>query len=72
MILIEAISLAIEMSITDFAGKTSWCERFMKRNDLCVLNETNGCNNVENIYFFLELCQHVSGIIMPIIRIQMW
>jgi hypothetical protein len=37
-----------------------------------VLNETNGCNNVENIYFFLELCQHVSGIIMPIIRIQMW
>jgi hypothetical protein len=37
-----------------------------------VLNETNGCNNVENIDFFLELYQHVSGIIMPIIRIQMW
>ena len=26
---IEARRLAIEMSITDFAGTTSWCERFM-------------------------------------------
>ena len=38
MILIEARRLAIEMSITDFAGKTSWCERFMRRNAcVCVL-----------------------------------
>jgi len=29
IILIEARRLAIEMSTTDFAGKTSWCERFM-------------------------------------------
>ena len=28
------------MSITDFAGKTSWCERFMRRNDLCMPNKT--------------------------------
>ena len=36
MILIEARILAIEMSITDFAGTTSWCERFMIRNGLCM------------------------------------
>jgi hypothetical protein len=36
MILIEARRLAIEMSITDFAGTTSWCERFMRRNGLCM------------------------------------
>jgi hypothetical protein len=35
MILIEARRLAIEMSITDFAGTTSWCERFMRTNGLC-------------------------------------
>ena len=35
MILIETRRLAIEMSITDFAGTTSWCERFMRRNGLC-------------------------------------
>ena len=34
MILIEARRLAIEMSFTDFAGATSWCERFMRRNGL--------------------------------------
>jgi len=34
MILIEARRLAIEMSITDFAGTTSWCERFVRRNGL--------------------------------------
>ena len=32
MILIEAKRLAIEISITDFAGTTSWCERFTRRN----------------------------------------
>ena len=40
MILIEARRLAIEMSITDFAGTASWCERFMRRNGLCVCTET--------------------------------
>ena len=35
-ILIEVRRLAIEMCITDFAGTTSWCERFMRRNDLCM------------------------------------
>jgi len=24
------------MSVTDFAGTTSWCERFMRRNGLCM------------------------------------
>jgi len=40
MILIEARILAIEMSITDFTGTTSWCERFMKRNGLCMCTKT--------------------------------
>jgi len=40
MILIEARRLAIEMSITDFAETTSWCERFMRRNGLCMCTKT--------------------------------
>jgi hypothetical protein len=36
MILIEVRRLAIEMCITDFAGTGSWCERFMRRNGLCM------------------------------------
>jgi len=36
MTLIEARRLATEMSISDFTGTTSWCGRFMKRNDLCM------------------------------------
>ena len=40
MILIEARRLAIEMSITDFAGTTSWCERFVRRNGLCMCTKT--------------------------------
>jgi len=40
MILIEARRLAIEMSITDFAGTTSWCGRFMRRNGLCMHTKT--------------------------------
>ena len=40
MILIEARRLAIEMSITDFAGTTLWCERFMRRNGLCMRTKT--------------------------------
>jgi len=40
MILIEARRLAIEMSITDFTGTTSWCERFMRRNGLWMRTKT--------------------------------
>jgi len=40
MILIEARRLAIEMSITDFVGTTSWCKRFMRRSGLCMHTET--------------------------------
>ena len=40
IILIEARRLAIEMSITDFAGTTSWCEKFMRRNGLCMRTKT--------------------------------
>ena len=40
MILIEARGLAIEMSITDFAGTTSWCKRLMRRNDLFMHTKT--------------------------------
>ena len=40
MILIEVRRLAIELSITDFAGTTSWCERFMRRNGLCMCTKT--------------------------------
>ncbi len=40
MILIEARRLAIEMSIADFAGTASWCERFMRRNGLCMRTKT--------------------------------
>jgi len=40
MILFEARRLAIEMSITDFAGTTSWCERFMRRNGLRMRTKT--------------------------------
>ena len=39
-ILIEARGLAIEMSITDFAGTTSWCEKFMRWNGLCMSTKT--------------------------------
>jgi len=28
------------MSITDFAGTTSWCERFMRRNSLYMRTKT--------------------------------
>jgi len=40
MILNEARRLAIEMSITDFAGTTSWCKRFMTRNGMCRRTKT--------------------------------
>jgi hypothetical protein len=40
MILIEGIRQAIEKTITDFARTTSWCERFMRENGLCMCTET--------------------------------
>ena len=40
MILIDARRLAIEMSITDFAGTTSWCERFIRGNGQCMRTKT--------------------------------
>jgi len=40
IILIEARRQAIEMSITDFTGTTSWCERFMRRYGLCMRTNT--------------------------------
>ena len=40
MVLTEARRLAIEMSITDFVGTASWCERFMRRHGLCMCTKT--------------------------------
>jgi len=40
MILIEAWRLAIEMSVTDFDGTPWWCERFFRRNGLCMRTKT--------------------------------
>ena len=40
IILIEARRLATEIPITDFTGTTSWCERFMRRNGLCMCTKT--------------------------------
>jgi len=45
MILIEARRLATEMSVTDFAGTVSWCERFMRRNGLCMRTKTTIAQN---------------------------
>ena len=45
MILIEARRLAIEMSITDFAGTTMWCKRIMRRNGLCLRTKTATAKN---------------------------
>ena len=50
MILIEARRLAIEMSITDFAGTTLWCERFMRRNGLCMCNKTTIEQKLPHVY----------------------
>ena len=40
MILIDARRLATEKSTTDFAETTLWCERFMRRNALCMRTKT--------------------------------
>ena len=50
MILIEARRLAIEMSITDFSGTSSWCERFMRRNGLCVHTKTTIVQKLSRMY----------------------
>jgi len=50
LILIEARRLTIEMSITDFAGTTSWCERFMRRNGLCMHTKTAVAHKLPHEY----------------------
>ena len=50
MILIEARRLAIEMSITDFAGTPSWCGRFIRRNDLCMPTKTTVTQKLPHDY----------------------
>ena len=40
MILTEARRPATEASITNFAGTPSWCNRFMRRNGLCMCTKT--------------------------------
>ena len=50
MILIEARRLAIEMSITDFAGTISWYERFMRRNGLCMHTKTTVAQKLAHEY----------------------
>jgi len=50
MILIEARRLAIEMSIIDFAGTASWCERFMRRNGLCMRTKTTIAQRLPHEY----------------------
>ena len=50
MILIKARRLAIEMSIIDFAGTTSWCERFTRRNGLCMRNKTTIAQKLPHEY----------------------
>jgi hypothetical protein len=38
------------MSITDFAGTTSWCERFMRRNGLCMCTKTTVAQKLPRKY----------------------
>ena len=38
------------MSITDFAGTTSWCERFMRRNGLCMRIKTTIAQKLPHEY----------------------
>jgi len=38
------------MSITDFAGTTSWCERFMRRNVLCMRTKTTKAQKLPREY----------------------
>jgi len=50
IILIEARRLAIEMSITYSAGTTLWCERFMRRNGLCMRTKTTIAQKMPHEY----------------------
>jgi len=50
MILIYVRRLAIEMSITDFAGTDSWCKRFMGRNGLCMHTKTTIAQKLPHEY----------------------
>jgi len=50
VILTEARRLATEMSITDFAGTTSWCEGFMRRNGLCMHTKTTTAQKLPREY----------------------
>jgi len=50
MILIEVRRLAIEMSVTGFAGTTLWCERFMRRNGLCMCTKTTIAHKLPRKY----------------------
>ena len=38
------------MSITDFAGTALWCERFMRRNDLCMHTKITIAQNLPREY----------------------
>jgi len=61
MILIEARTLAIEISVTDFAGTTSWCKRFMRRNGLCMHTKTTVAKKLPREYErkFIEFHKYV-------------
>ena len=50
MILIEVRRLVIELSITHFAGTTSWCEIFMRRNSLCMRTRTKIAQKLPSEY----------------------
>ena len=50
MILTEARRLAIEMSITDFAGTTSWCKRFIRKKGLCMYTKTTVAQKLPREY----------------------
>jgi len=50
MVLIETRRLSNEMSITNFAGTTSRCGRFMRRNGLCMRTKTTTGQTVPREY----------------------
>jgi hypothetical protein len=57
IILIEVRRLTIEISVTDFAGTTSWCKRFMNRNGLCMHTKTTIAQKLPRLY---EECNALS------------
>ena len=74
MILIEARRLAIEMSITDFAGTTLWCERFMRRNGLCMHTETTIVQKLPHEYKrkIIEFHKYVSSKRTRLVAHELW